>query len=549
MILSACKDDEDEATFRLTVNGGSGSGLYPAGEQVTIAAAAAAEGESFAAWTGDIDDVQDVHAATTIVTMPAEDITVNATYQPTFTGEVATVTINSSDIHQTMDGFGFFGARDVWWSGSDASRFYSDAWLERIIGDLGITIWRNEAYPHNPPDENTTSNQDADWDKQKPMIQALKAKADEHGVDLKVILTAWSPPGEFKWEIYNMAWAGDDAAERGPSDEGDYWSEKNGGTLNPNKYDQYAQWWIDVIQMYKDIDVGVYAISLQNEPLFPQEFNSGVYTTQWYADMIAAVVPTIKAAHPEVKVYGSENMLEMEGKEENWQWFYHNKLKQNPDAMEQMDILAVHGYQDGVNPSSGSELGTMWSKHLTEFVQPLDKKAWMTETSGYVDAWQGDGETPGAFGLAIDIQSALLHGDVSAWVYWQGSSLDGIDEYNLMSDLTVGKKYHASKNFYRFIRPGAVRVSAVASDEAVSVSAFDHEGNGTQTLVLINTANEAKGVELAVQGGSPEAEYEMFVTSATKNCESAGTVQGSGTIVLPARSVVTLHAGGSDLGD
>jgi O-glycosyl hydrolase len=242
-------------------------------------------------------------------------------------------------------------------------------------------------------------------------------------------------------------------------------------------------------------------------------------------------------------------MLEMEGKEENWQWFYHNKLKQNPGAMEQMDILAVHGYQDGVNPSSGSELGTMWSKHLTEFVQPHGKKAWMTETSGYGDDWENDGDTPGALGLAIDIQSAILHGDVSAWVYWQGSALAGIDEYNLMSDVTVGKKYYASKNFYRFVRPGAVRVSAAASDETVSVSAFEHEGNGTQTLVLINTADEARGIELAVQGGAPEDEYEMFVTSATQNCASAGTVQGDGTIVLPARSVVTLHAGGSDLGD
>src|SRR5690606_3911295 len=139
--------------------------------------------------------------------------------------------------------------------------------------------------------------------------------------------------------------------------------------------------------MYEDAGVKVYAVSLQNEPLFSQSFNSGVYTTQWYADLVEAVAPLIKAEHPDVKIYGSENMLDMEGKDENWQWFYHNKLKQNPDAAAQLDIFAVHGYQDGVNASSGSELAMMWNKHLEEFAAPLNKKIWMTETSGYVDSW------------------------------------------------------------------------------------------------------------------------------------------------------------------
>jgi glucuronoarabinoxylan endo-1,4-beta-xylanase len=545
LLLTACKEEEDaKKQFRLTVNGGAGSGLHSPGEEITITADEPAEGEVFNAWTGDVDNVQDVTAPTTIVTMPGNDITVNATYTATFTGDPVTITIDEATTHQVMDGFGFFGARDVWWGASDAAHFYSDDWLEKIIADLGISIWRNEAYPHNPPHEQTTENQDANWEKQKPMVQALKAEADEHGVDLKVILTAWSPPGEFKWEIYEMAWAGDDAATRGPSDDGDYWSEKNGGTLNPDKYAAYAAWWSDVIQMYKDAGVEVYAISLQNEPLFSQTFNSGVYTTQWYADMVAAVVPLIKADHPEVKAFGSENMLEMEGRDDNWQWFYHNKLKQNPDAMAQLDILAVHGYQDGVNASSGSELAIMWSKHLAEFAEPLDKKTWMTETSGYLDAWESEGDNPGALSLAIDLQTALLFGDVSGWIVWQGSSLDPINEFTLMSDLTVGKKYYASKNFYRFIRPGAVRVTGSSSDEAVSVSAFRHEANDTHTIVLINTASEGKGIDLSLAG-----EYEMFVTSASKNCESAGTVNTDEPIALPARSVVTLHAGEDPLAD
>jgi O-glycosyl hydrolase len=306
------------------------------------------------------------------------------------------LSINKNTKHQTIDGFGFFGARDVWWGSSNAAHFYSDAWLDRIVGDLGVSIWRNELYPHNPPTGNTTPNQDAHWEKQRPMVQALKAKADQYGVNMKMLLTVWSPPGEFKWWS-QMAWAGDVNALRGPSGQGDYWSEKNGGTLNPNRYNQFATWLSQGLQMYKNAGVNIYAISPQNEPAFAQSFNSNTYTSQWYNDMIKAVVPQVKAQHPGVRVFGSEHMLNDEGADNNFPYFYHNKLKSDPAAMSQMDILAVHGYLDGVAASSGSVLADYWTNHKEQFTQPANKKAWMTETSGYVDAWEGENSKPGRF--------------------------------------------------------------------------------------------------------------------------------------------------------
>ncbi|MBD0255361.1 MAG: RICIN domain-containing protein [Cytophagales bacterium] len=455
------------------------------------------------------------------------------------------LSVNKNTKHQTIDGFGFFGARDVWWGSSNAAHFYSDAWLDRIVGDLGVSIWRNELYPHNPPTGNTTPNQDAHWDKQRPMVQALKAKADQYGVNLKMILTVWSPPGEFKWWS-QMAWAGDANALRGPGGDGDYWPERAGGTLNPNKYNQFATWLSQGLQMYKNAGVNVYAISPQNEPAFAQTFNSNTYTTQWYNDMIKAVIPQVKAQHPGVRVFGSEHMLDNEGADNNFPYFYHNKLKGDPAAMSQMDILAVHGYLDGVAASSGSELAKYWTNHKQQFTQPANKKAWMTETSGYVDAWEGANGKPGAFGLANDIHTALYYGDLSAWVYWQGSGLGGINEYNLMSDLVVGKKYYASKNFYRFIRPGAVRLATTSPDASIALTAYEHVANGTHTIVLLNTATTSKTINLAMTGSGLPASFEMFVTSASRNCESVGTVSAS-SITLPARSVVTLQAGGTPL--
>ncbi len=530
-------------TYALTVNSGTGSGSYAQGAVVNISANAAPAGQVFDAWTGNVATVANVNSASTTLTMPAAAASVTATYKTQPSG--VALSINKNTKHQTIDGFGFFGARDVWWGSANAAHFYSDAWLDRIVSDLGVSIWRNELYPHNPPTGNTTPNQDAHWDKQRPMVQALKAKADQYGVDLKMILTVWSPPGEFKWWS-QMAWAGDVNAQRGPSGQGDYWSEKNGGTLNPNRYNQFATWLSQGLQMYKNAGVNIYAISPQNEPAFAQTFNSNTYTTQWYNDMLKAVIPQVKAQHPGVRVFGSEHMLNDEGADNNFPYFYHNKLKSDPAAMSQLDILSVHGYLDGVAASSGSVLADYWTNHKEQFTQPANKKAWMTETSGYVDDWEGANSKPGAFGLANDIHTALYYGDLSAWVYWQGSGLGGINEYNLMSDLVVGKKYYASKNFYRFIRPGAVRLATTSPDASIALTAYEHVANGTHTIVLLNNATTSKTINLAMTGSGLPSSFQMFVTSASRNCELVGTVSTS-SITLPARSVVTLQAGGTPL--
>ena len=67
--------------FRLTVNGGSGSGNYAAGTIVNLEADAAPAGQEFDRWTGDVANVADVHAASTSITTLAADATVTANYK------------------------------------------------------------------------------------------------------------------------------------------------------------------------------------------------------------------------------------------------------------------------------------------------------------------------------------------------------------------------------------------------------------------------------------------------------------------------------------
>jgi len=67
--------------YGLTVNGGSGGGVYPDGRSVPIVAAAPPNGKEFDRWTGDTGYVADTELAATSVTMPASDIVLAATYR------------------------------------------------------------------------------------------------------------------------------------------------------------------------------------------------------------------------------------------------------------------------------------------------------------------------------------------------------------------------------------------------------------------------------------------------------------------------------------
>ncbi|MEP3208647.1 MAG: DUF5018 domain-containing protein, partial [Maribacter sp.] len=69
-------------TYDLIVNNGTGDGSYEAGEVVGIFADAAAPGEEFSEWTGDVGGITDVNSPSTTIILGASNTTITATYSP-----------------------------------------------------------------------------------------------------------------------------------------------------------------------------------------------------------------------------------------------------------------------------------------------------------------------------------------------------------------------------------------------------------------------------------------------------------------------------------
>ncbi len=439
------------------------------------------------------------------------------------TGSLA-IDIDTNTKYQTIDGFGIFGAMDTWWGNPQG--MYSDRWANQVLDDLGITIWRNEYYPP----ATAKSPQDADWSKQLPVVKGLVKKARDKGIDLKIILTVWSPPESMKCAI---SADGKSVINGQPSAQG----TKGGGALCTNKYANFAQWLIDGIKMYKDIGVDVYAISPQNEPLGAVPYNSCVYTQAWYVEMLKIVGPRLKAVYPKVKIFGAEYMLEDEGGDHR-QWFLNRAISNSPEALRNFDIFAMHRYFGGSVPPSTSTEAKLWSNSKTDYIDHVGRPIWMTETAGFVDSWEETGKS-GALDLALAIHAALSSGHASGWVWWQGSELSGISKYNLMKGVEQrSKRYYVSKNFYHFIRPGA-RMVKVQADKGSGIfaSAYLRQGTRTLTTVLINTSSQGKTIRL--DGANVPHSFNLYETTAKEDCLAKGTVSRE-SVFLPAKSVVTL---------
>ena len=418
------------------------------------------------------------------------------------------VKLNDSVTYQEIVGFGAHGSMNVWWSGGP---FYSTAFLNSVVDDLGMTLSRNNFHAY---DMTVYTN------KQKAFFTALKDKAAASNEPMRFIQTVWSPP---------IAWKANNNVSEGPDPTKNY--------LMPEYYDDYSNFCADYIAttLKNDCGIDLYAFSLQNEPAFNEPYESCKYTATTYNDLLKVAGPIFNSKCPNVKLFGPEDMGSA-GTTAGWTGVIFN----DPVTVNYLDVLAVHGYSDGVNAATGDATG--WSQMYAN-ANSKRKQLWMTETSGYSDTWAG---SAGAFDLGRALFLALKYGKISAWTWWQLCENSTSSVYALMlnGNGTPTKRYYVSKNFYRYIRPGAIQIESSCADKDVYVVAFKNSGVSAWsavkpelTIVLLNNASSSKTISLS--GRSVPATMKAYRTSSSENCAALTDVSTS-SITLPAQTITTL---------
>jgi hypothetical protein len=167
------------------------------------------------------------------------------------------------------------------------------------------------------------------------------------------------------------------------------------------------------------------------------------------------------------------------------------------------------------------------------------------DNAGEINGDKRDLGMNAALYIASVIHHDLSVANASAWQWWTAISpynyKDGliyIDKNKADGNFYTSKMLWALGNYSRFVRPGAVRVSAVAAspqNKPLLVSAFQ-KGRDV-TVVIIN--NNKEDVATSFQTGKSKINFTSFYLTSQDAELKAAKVTGKVNIV-PGHSVVTL---------
>ncbi len=412
------------------------------------------------------------------------------------------VTIDLSTVYQEIDGFGAFMGS----GGNDPDTIIS------LAEDIGMSMARFGVIGGGFEKINDNSDPNIiNLDAYNPLALSISnMKRIAPFVD-KFIVTFWSPAG---WMKFNK-W--EDGVEGYATD----------NKLDPKYYEEYAEEVVAMIKVVKrETGKDIYAVGLQNEPQFNEPYPSCQVNPTEFRDIIKVVGARLDAEGlGEVKLYWAEALPA-----QNSIQTYIEVVKADPVAAVYADIVAIHNY-DADGASVGGAGCDYWS-NIYDWAQKGEHKykTWMTETSGHKNDWGG------AMTLAGNIFNALECGNSSAWVFWSFSVSEGGAEYGLVVGNRPSSRFYVSKQYYKFIRPGAVRVNAVSA--GIPAIAFKDDQAKTVSIVLLNNTSEPQTIE--IKGAGLPSQWESHTTSNSRNCEKGKMVGHDGLIILPPSSLTTL---------
>jgi glucuronoarabinoxylan endo-1,4-beta-xylanase len=215
---------------------------------------------------------------------------------------------------------------------------------------------------------------------------------------------------------------------------------------------------------------------------------------------------------------------------------YGHALHADSTAWGAFDIIGTHEYDD--------QTAFAWPSDLPA----KDKEVWMTEMAG-VKWWPEQGpsnDINDGVVVAQWIHSALVTGQVSAWLWWWYQPLSGGTNDNeglLALDGSDTKRHYTLGNYSKFVRPGYVMVNVSGSPPSgVLLSAFT--GSGNTVVVAINSNSSTQSVPITISGGTAPTSCTPYLTSSgtgvNLTAQTAVSVSGGAfTASLVGPSVTT----------
>jgi glucuronoarabinoxylan endo-1,4-beta-xylanase len=428
----------------------------------------------------------------------------------TFPAGAQTVTIDWTNLHQTIDGFGGADAQ----LGASLSSANQALLFGTGSGQLGYSILRTGVTDGagDPGDCSSVSMSCAG------VYEAdMKAVVASGG---RVYASPWSPPAEYKTN--------------------DQITCTDGAGLATSDYAGYATWLANyVTSVKKYFGITIFSMSVQNEPDQCQDYDSAI----WSASDLDTFVknnlrPTFASAGLTTLIFMPEGGS-----------YYQTTQLGAACATDSACSAFVGGFNwhdyDGNVTGADTVNATPYPAEWAS-----GKKFWETEAS----CGPGFGPNFCESGFNTDINDALDWGAIvddriavegaNAWLYWWLVNSDDTDDQGLLANNgTVAKRAYMLAQYSRFVRPGYTRIDATHSPASgVSASAYRDTSGAGYAIVATNYNSSSASLTFSIMNAPALTSVIPWTTSGGENLSEGSSIPiaaNSFMATLPSQSITT----------
>ena len=299
----------------------------------------------------------------------------------------------------------------------------------------------------------------------KYRIPFIKQAIDRAGGSLPIFVTPWTPPAWMK-DNHDML---------------------HGGHLIPECRQIWANYYVKFIQAYEAQGIPIWGLSVQNEPMAKQTWESCIYTTAEERDFVKDFLgPTLQKAG-----MGDKKLIVWD---HNRDLIYERAsgILNDPDAAKYVWGIGYHWYETGVNN------GSMIFDNVRRVHESFPDKQ-LVFTEGCPENFNKDKLSDWTLGEKYGYSMINdFNNGTSAWTDWN-VLLDDKGGPNhvgnfcfapIHADSQSGKLiytniYYYIGHFSKFIRPGAKRIVSSSNRDGLQTTAFVNT-DGKMVVIVMN---------------------------------------------------------------
>ncbi|KAL1887900.1 hypothetical protein Sste5346_009904 [Sporothrix stenoceras] len=344
-------------------------------------------------------------------------------------------------------------------------------------------------------------------------VWLAKTARDEYGL-ATFYADAWSAPGWMK--------------TNGRDDEGGY--------LVKNKVADYVDYLVEYVRAWSSEGISLAHIGIVNEPNVVKEYATMGLGNETTNSTVATAFDIIRPLRATLNLSTGISCCEAQG----WS-MARDLLEEVRPALDDLSVVTTHAYK-GDPAAPDVPLNTTLPVWITEN-SPIMHRL------NFSQVWHANSSENEGLVWANNLHTALVDGNVSAYLYWIGAGPSG-QEAPLVwladdGGYKVATTYWAMAHWGRFIRPGSRRVE-VERSEAIKTSAYVNT-DGSVVIQAINNADRNATIFLLAPDSRPRQARSItaWLTDNSHHLQNIGTSYPENgqalDAVLPPRSLTTFH--------